>query len=406
MNSCALGMMTPSILIVDDERQIHSSLRLRLGEHYHLTSHFTPQDALAAISREPFDLCFVDVHMPDMDGIEFIEAARQRDDALGFVILSGYDSEENLRRAIPLQVLDFLAKPLPDRAGFESRVPGWIDRTRSRRHELLVARGSESLVQDLEVARIEREVELTASASAREALLQTASLLTTTNALLFNAQHVLESLARADVRLAAAFRGLQEARKHAESAATVAEGYFGSAYADRESSPAWIDACLKHAIGISQRLAKADERQQRVDCLPPSREIAVAGLTGIEFLLMMVPTIVQSLLVSPAGSTLQIRCHGIPRLDRTVEENHLRSYLWVNRRNAATSGPGVMISIRASSSALDEETAKSWLHGRPTPEMALSSRGLLHGIQKARGLLGVAIRPKAERFELIISLGV
>lgn len=401
-----LELLTPSILVVDDEKQIHSSLRLRLGRAYQLSCVSSPAAALDAIRRQQFDLCIVDVRMPEMDGLTFIEAAQAVDPALGYVVLSGYDSEENLRRAIPLQVFDFISKPLTDRESFEHRLPDWIARTRSRRHELVVTQNSGSLVSDLDVARIEKEVELTASASAREALLQTAGLLTTTQALLFNAQHVLESVPRTDPRLASVLRGLQEARKHAESAAAIAEGYFGSAYADRESSPAVIDPCLQHAVGIGLRLAKAEDRQQRIDCLPLGRDVTVVGLSGIDFLLMLVPTLTLALELSAAGTTVQVRCHELTRLDRVLEDAHFRSHLWVNRRNAMGSNPGFMLSIRASAPALTEETAESWLRGNTSPAMRLSSRGLLHGVQKAKGLLGVAVSPKTEQFELVLGLRV
>lgn len=397
-------LMPPSILILDDEKQIHSSLRLRLGSAHRLTCVYSPREALELVRQQRFDLCIADVRMEEMDGLTFIETARTQDPALGFVILSGYDSEENLRRAIPLQVLEFLTKPLPDRAGFEDRIPDWIARTRARRHEMAVTQHSGSLIRDLEIARIEREVEFTASASAREALLQTASLLTTTQALLFNAQHQLESLPRTDPRLGTALRSVHEAHKHAESAAAIAEGYFGSAYADRDSSPAQIDSCLRHAIGISQRLAKAEDRQQQIDCLPLGREATVAGLTGIDFLLMLVPTLVQTLELAAPGSTLQIRCQELARLDRVLEIAHLRTYLWVNRRNALGSSPGIMLSLRASTPALAEDAAEAWLRGNTAASPRLPPHGLLRGVQQAQGLLGIATQPNAVRFELILGL--
>src|SRR5436190_22983527 len=108
MNRDVMNLASPRILVVDDERQIHASLRLRLGKDYELVCCFHGREALQTLAASRFDLCFADIHMPEMDGLAFIEAAQQRDPALGFVLLSAFDSAENLRRAIPLQVFDFI----------------------------------------------------------------------------------------------------------------------------------------------------------------------------------------------------------------------------------------------------------------------------------------------------------
>ena len=406
LNRQSREMLTPSILVVDDEKQIHSSLNLRLNGNYRLVCLSNPLEALALIGKQIFDLCIVDVCMPEMDGLAFIEKARELDPSLGYVVLSGFDSDENLRRAIPLQVLDFITKPLPNQTGFEKRIPEWVAYTRQRRHEILLTRESESIVHDLELARIEREVESTASESAREALLQTANLLTTIQALLLSANHALEPMQRPDPRLAMVFRSLQEARRHAETACSVSEGYFGSAYADRESSHAVIDACLRHATAISLRLAKADDRQQTIDLTPLGSNLTITGLTGIDFLLMIVPTLVQTLALASKGTTVTIRSEQLDRIDNLIGNARLRSYLWVNRRNATVSGPGVLLSIRASCSAVEEATAISWLRGSTADPLSISCRGLLYGIQKTKGLLALAVGPKPQKFEIILALPV
>jgi CheY-like chemotaxis protein len=399
-------LTTPRILVVDDERQIHASLRLRLADTYELVSLSSPREALSVISQEPFDLCIVDIHMPGMDGLTFIEAAQQLDPGLGYIILTGFDSEDNLRRAIPLQVFDLIPKPLPDRAGFEQRIPDWISRTRTRRRELALAKESGSIVQDLDLARIERDIELAASESARDALLQTANLLTTVQALLLNATFLLDKLGKNEGLVASAYRSLQEARKSSEAAATIAEGYFNSAYADRESSPAVIDTCLKQAVGISTRLTKADDHHKAVDLTGLPGTVVASGLTGIDFLLMLVPALSVALELARPETTMQVRCDELTRLDTAVRESGRRHFLWVNRKYAALSHPGVLISIRTSTPALDHVETGAWLRGQATASLRIPSRGLLHGLGKSKGLLGIGVRPQADRFEIALALPV
>lgn len=406
MNPRAFELLPPCILVLDDEKQIHSSLRLRLGSYYQLVCLSSPNEAIALIRRQPFDLCIVDVHMPEMDGLAFIEKSRVVDPALGYVVLSGFDSDENLRRAIPLQVFDFIAKPLPDQAGLEKRIPEWITRTRLRRRELTLAQKSETMVEDLELARIERDVESTASESAREALLQTASLLTTTQALLLSANHSIESIVRKEPKLAAVYRSLQEAQRSAEEAATITDAYFSSAYADRDSSPALIDACLRHGIGIARRRTKADERKLNVDLSPVGRDLAVAGLAGIDFLLLFVPALIQSLELAASDTTVQVRCEEFTRLGDATGDMRWREFLWINRRNAVSSNPGLIVSIRASAGAIEEPDANEWLRGNTSTSLRTPSRGILQGIQKSKGLLGLAVRPQSEKLEMVIGLPV
>lgn len=400
----SLDVLTPCILVVDDEKQIHSSLRLRLGENYRLSCIANPREALDLVRRQHFDLCIVDIRMPGMDGLSFIEAARDLDPVLGYVVLSGYDSEDNLRRAIPLQVYDFISKPLPDRESFEHRLPDWIARTRQRRQETALAGDRQEFVRDLELARIERDVESTASETARQALWETVGSLTTIQALLLNATHVGDSLDRKDPKLTTLLRCLQEARRKAEDAAATTEGYFASAYADRESSPAIVDTCLRHSVDIALRRTKAAERKQAVDLVPLGHDLALSGLTGVDFLLMFVPALMLVLGQSTPGTTVKVRCSPVARLEAAVQEMRWRPYLWINRRNSLSSRPGLALSLQANAPAWEESAVSEWLHRHSTGLADVPSRGLVHGIQKSKGVLGLAVRPKSERLELVMVL--
>ncbi len=406
MKSDVLALLNPSILLVDDEQQIHSSVKLRLGSAYRVTCVASAKEALTLVARRDLDLCIVDVHMPGMDGLTFIEEARKIDPCLGCLIFSAFDSSENLRRAIPLNVFDFVPKPLPDRAGFEEKIPDWVERTRAYRRERALAKESETVFRDLELARIERDIESTASESARDALFQTANFLTTTQALLLNASQTLEPLGKTDARLTKVIRSLQEACKQVEVAATVTEQHFDSAYASRESSPAQIDVGVEHAASIALRLAKAETRRLNVDCNKIGPAIQARGLTGIDFLLMLVPALVQALELAAPGTTVRIHNALLNRLDEPYRDAQAASFMWVNRRNVRGSNPGIRLSIRVNAAAPTPEEASSWLHGDHDTKLRTPSSGLVHGIQKAKGAMGISISPNADRFEIILVLPV
>jgi CheY-like chemotaxis protein len=404
MSTDTTDLVTPRILVVDDERQIHASLRLRLAKQYDLVCCFNAQAALQALASERFDLCLVDIHMPEMDGLAFIEAAQRADPALGYVVLSAFDSSENLRRAIPLHVFDFLGKPLPERDGFEARLPEWIDRTRAQRRDQALARQAGAIHHDLGLARLEREVELVASETARDALLQTANLLTTIHAHLVSAAATVAPRARTEASAAQLWRNLEEARKTADAAASVAAGFFDSAYASRDSSPALVDSGIRDAIGIAARIGHADSDNKAVDFVALESRLPIRGLSGIDFLLLMVPAIGAVLTLAGANTTVGIRGQPLARLDVAVKDPGLRSFLWVNRKHALTSQPGVLISVVTAAPPLTRAQTEAWLRGEPGSLAAVSPRGLIAGIQKSRGLLALSLLPQSRQFRLVLAL--
>lgn len=63
------------------------------------------------------DLACIDVSMPILDGMQMTERLRGEGDTVPIVIISGYSEFEKAQRALQLQVLDYLVKPL-DAASF------------------------------------------------------------------------------------------------------------------------------------------------------------------------------------------------------------------------------------------------------------------------------------------------
>src|ERR1700710_2941895 len=64
----------PSILLVEDEENLHEALKLNLElEGYEVTSAYDGSKALLAVQNEYFDLIILDIMLPEIDGITAME---------------------------------------------------------------------------------------------------------------------------------------------------------------------------------------------------------------------------------------------------------------------------------------------------------------------------------------------
>ncbi|MCR5889799.1 LytTR family DNA-binding domain-containing protein [Hymenobacter sp. J193] len=99
------------LLIVDDEPLAHEVLRTYIGRVAHLTvaGHcYTAAEALAFLHQHPVDAVLLDIQMPEMSGLELLQALPQRPP----VILTTAHSEFALE-SYEHGVIDYLVKPVP-----------------------------------------------------------------------------------------------------------------------------------------------------------------------------------------------------------------------------------------------------------------------------------------------------
>jgi CheY-like chemotaxis protein len=83
-------MPTRRILIVDDERLTRVSLADFLQEAgYETTTTGDGESALQLQQEWPFDVCIVDIRMPDMDGVETILALHRAAPGSRFIVYTG-----------------------------------------------------------------------------------------------------------------------------------------------------------------------------------------------------------------------------------------------------------------------------------------------------------------------------
>ena len=106
----------PSILVVDDEYAVMQSLLVWLKKSgYLVRGAGAGAEALERLGEFPFDLVFLDMKMPEMDGLEVLRRIKENYPGTLVVMMTAYGSIESAVDAMKEGASDYLLKPLdPD----------------------------------------------------------------------------------------------------------------------------------------------------------------------------------------------------------------------------------------------------------------------------------------------------
>jgi CheY-like chemotaxis protein len=102
------------VLVVEDEQDVGDvflDYLLELGHQPLLVR--TAEAALGKLVTERPDAIIVDVNLPGMSGIEFLQLRRIRELGVPVVAVSGVATESQARECLRLGAVDFVGKPLP-----------------------------------------------------------------------------------------------------------------------------------------------------------------------------------------------------------------------------------------------------------------------------------------------------
>lgn len=104
--------MPASILVVDDESSITCALdKLFRDEGYEVSTAATASEAEALLARCWFDLVFLDLRLPDADGIGLLEHIKHIAPATEVVLMTAHGSLEVTIEAIKRGAFYYLEKP-------------------------------------------------------------------------------------------------------------------------------------------------------------------------------------------------------------------------------------------------------------------------------------------------------
>ncbi len=104
------------ILIVDDEKIVRESLyKWFLEDGYRVDTAENAAEALRKLQLATFDIAFVDIKMPGMDGLELQRHLKEVDKSLTVVIITAFASVDSAVRALKAGAYDYVTKPIdPD----------------------------------------------------------------------------------------------------------------------------------------------------------------------------------------------------------------------------------------------------------------------------------------------------
>ena len=102
-----------TILVVDDEPHLRRSLMLILQRAgYQVTVAGSAREARHFLQAGPFDLIFLDLKMPEVDGLTFLAEIREQYPDLPVLILTAHATLESAMEAVRQGARDYLLKPI------------------------------------------------------------------------------------------------------------------------------------------------------------------------------------------------------------------------------------------------------------------------------------------------------
>ncbi len=102
-----------NMLFLEDDVIIRDGYRNYLKNYFsEIYETSSAEDALDIIGTKDIDFMIVDINLEEMDGLTFIKKIREKNLTCQIAILSAYDNKDFLIKAIPLNLVTYMVKPV------------------------------------------------------------------------------------------------------------------------------------------------------------------------------------------------------------------------------------------------------------------------------------------------------
>ena len=109
-------MKNLKVLLVDDEIMIREGFKRLFDWEAHgcevVGEASDGMEALAQIDVLLPDIVIMDINIPIMNGLKVIEISRTKHPQIAYIVVSGYDDFSYCRKALQLQITDYILKPV------------------------------------------------------------------------------------------------------------------------------------------------------------------------------------------------------------------------------------------------------------------------------------------------------
>lgn len=126
------------VLVVDDEKRVREFLtHLLTMESTEVKSAEDGLKAIEAVKKENFDLAFLDMRMPGMDGLETFRQLKKLSPGIKCVMMTGYEVDDLLEQAKTEGAVASIQKPLDIRR-IDSLLKEYVQPSSSQKINILV----------------------------------------------------------------------------------------------------------------------------------------------------------------------------------------------------------------------------------------------------------------------------
>lgn len=106
-------MKKTKVLIVDDDPGILYSLSLALQkEGYEVITASDGKTCLTMVEAQPPDIIYLDIAMPELDGLEALRKLKERQTDIPVIVITGHGTMQNAIKAVQLGAYEYMTKPL------------------------------------------------------------------------------------------------------------------------------------------------------------------------------------------------------------------------------------------------------------------------------------------------------